>query len=415
MSAAKYIPYALVAGGLYALWRMTKGLEASIPAASPMQGVGTYNPVISGLGHGHGGGGGHHHGGGFRGGWGGGYGYGPGWAYEADAGNVVADAFYDASGNLVVGLPVDPKAKRVKVLLSSGGQIIRALSGMGEYVELPNYDGSAPKGLHGLRGSAELGELGFSFKKVISQATGAAKEVAKIAATPVHMMTAPPLALVKAVKTGSFNQGVQVLRKAVPLSAKAYTPNLKVMLGKGQPVTRAGTPAAVTGPGGQTAGDVAWSAVAGRPGWEIAPGEGGTIVFRNMSKNALFSATPDDMNSLGGPTGVIDYWLSLQGQSATQPPPPVVSDPAYNAPQTPESPGVWQGTQSGGGGGGGGGGDGGYPTAPTSSTPADTATPDQQYVAPDAAPATGQSISPLAVIGTLVAVPALFMLGGGHK
>lgn len=349
MSVAKYLPYALVAGGAIVLWRLSKGVQAALPAApSPVNG------------------------------------YRPGSMWAASDG---------------------------------------------------------------------MGHLGFGFKSVVKQAVQAATTPMKAAAAPLRVAAAPIVAMDRAaktaIKTGSISAGtkagVQALKvnSAAPITsitrgttafqstamqnsiakAMSSTAAARAVFGTAKPITKSGTPATTAA---AAVSQVTWVPVMGAPGWSTAPGEGGTTVFKGPA-GQMFSATPGDISSLGGNVGTINYYLSItapstnpvtssspglptqpsgdgsgSGQSFTDP----SLDPNYQPiPQqaTYTDPGVNTAAAM-------------DPTAAADPTAVDQSAAAQQTVDPTVqpAPADSSSLHPLVAVGALVAVPALFFLGGKH-
>ncbi len=416
---------------------------SKIPLLAVVAAIGAYviykkgQGPVAGLGHGGHGGHGGHHGGGFRGGWGGG----PYWGDYSDttivdAGPRAVDCYKDAQGNLVLGVPsgANAGAKRGKCLVGANGTILNML---------PTAAGVQGLGWGG-------------FKSVTHALTSSIAAPLKMAAAPIRVAAAPLTASVAAArvltKGGNISQAgraatstfrtenltpltvpMKALSPMMPSGVQSFEqmlgskPGIRVALGRPKPGSNQPTAIVSSATNGPTVTPgVQWTPVNGRPGWETAPGDGGSTVFRNTGTNSTFYCTSSDMSSIGTLQNAIDLFMGvpMDVQSGTAP----TSTSSSAAPDTSSQPGqpgstfvpdtssssfstqapsgaVLDPTQD--------------PYSPSyippqsapSADPASTVM--QQYQPTDTvAPDASKKVSPFVVVGTLIAVPLAFMLTG---
>ncbi len=419
MSKLPLIPI-LLGIGAFAVWKSRQ--------AAPVSGLGDL---------GKGGGGGHHPhhpgGGGWRGGWGGGW-AGPAWEYPdytfVNAGPRVMDCYRDAQGNLILGIP-DAKntaAKRGKCLVDAGGNILNML----------------PSPLHG------LGR--FSIKRAASAVASSVTTPIATAITPIRAVSAPATAAITGARvlaqTGSVSASMAATKTTLrreamtpltvpikalqPMMTKSMSqsvsrlgskPGIRLALGRPKPGTNRPTPIVSSATQGPTVNDgVQWSPVPGKPGWEVAPGDDGSTVFRNQATGDAFYCTASDMASIGSPTAAVSLYLN--GNAGTPGIMPGSNSGVYNtAPDTasvpgsagssfaptaygPNDPNAYNGQS--------------YTQDPTMQqaplqdpSATDPSTVMQQYAPATDAAAPGKAVHPLVIAGTLLAVPLAFMMTGG--
>jgi hypothetical protein len=471
MSVTKYLPLALIAGGFVALWRLNKGIQASLPTAMPVHGVGDlgfgFKSVMSAAGHA---------------------------TAQVKAVSKVITAPMVAPLRLATAVPLAMGAAiRGRSFAAGAGSMrgqMQHVTKVGSYrpnsnvmlpgrnrpitrsgtpatttnaaaadvqwTPIPDHYGwsvapgeggtmiyknpagqmfAAPHGpmtgpMHG------LGDLGFGFKSVVKAVSQSVTAPVKAAAAPLRLAVAVPLAVTAGVRTGSFSAATDSLRKSAispitsitksttafqpksfqRISGKAMSaPGARVMFGRSKPVTRNGTPA--TTPAAVVA-DVQWTPVIGRSGWSTAAGEGGTTVFKGPA-GQMFSATASDLSSLGGITGTIDYYLGI-GSNTEQP--QVSNESGYlpPAPQSPTAPYYGAGPTGGSSGSGQSFTDPGFYAGQSASggapAPAPSPSPDpnpqvtQEMAIPEteAAP---QTINPLVAGAAAVGAAALLFFG----